>query len=104
MRSVVAAWFGQLLKARTAIEAQRRQQEKSNHLDVSMKYRWMVQQWNKEPRWKTADEIYAAVMKPDESLQEQRAKELAWQVFFIFKILPYEEAKTELNGDIEDEI
>jgi hypothetical protein len=46
MRSVVAAWFGQLLKARTAIEAQRRQQEKSNHLDVSMKYRWMVQQFN----------------------------------------------------------
>lgn len=67
-----------------------------------MWYRWMIKQWNKEPRWKTADEIYAQVMRKDESLAEQRAKELAWQVFFIFKILPYEELKAELNGEINE--
>lgn len=66
-----------------------------------MWYRWMIKKWTEEPRWKTADEIYASVMRPDESLAEQRAKELAWQVFFIFKVMPYEELKMEENGDIE---
>lgn len=64
-------------------------------------YRWMIDEWKKERCWTTADRIYATVMHPDESLEQQRAKELAWQVFFLFKVLPYEEEKMEENGDIE---
>jgi hypothetical protein len=61
----------------------------------------MMDEWKKERRWTTADKIYASVMHKDESLDEQRAKELAWQVFFVFHVLPYEEEKREEHGDIE---
>lgn len=64
-------------------------------------YRWMTDEWKKERRWTTADTIYAAVMHKDESLAEQRAKELAWQVFFVLQVMEYELEKMEENGDIE---
>jgi hypothetical protein len=64
-------------------------------------YRWMMDEWKKERRWTTADKIYAAVMRDDESLEEQRAKELAWQVFFNLHVMKYEEEKRAENGDIQ---
>lgn len=64
-------------------------------------YRWMITEWDLSPRWTTADALYAEVRRLDENLEEQRAKELAWQVFFILKVMPYEEEKRDLNGDIE---
>lgn len=64
-------------------------------------YKSMLDKWNAEPRWKTADAIYAEVMRDEAKLDEQRAKLLAWQVFFVMKVLPYEEKQMEINGDIE---
>lgn len=65
-------------------------------------YRWMKTKWNAERRWSTVDSIYASVRFSDDELQgEQRAKELAWQVFFLLEVMPYELEKQELNGDIE---
>lgn len=63
-------------------------------------YRWMKDEWNKERRWFTAASIYTMVMHSDESLQEQRAKELAWQVFFNIEVMKYELEKRAENGDI----
>jgi hypothetical protein len=68
-------------------------------------YRWMMDQWHRNRRWTTVDNIYAQVAEyhlarklPKESL---RALDLAWQVFFIMHVVAYEEEKKELNGDIE---
>jgi hypothetical protein len=64
-------------------------------------YSRMMKQWRKSPRWTTADEIYTDVMAtPHASVPWQRAKELAWQVFFALHVKPYEIAKMEENGDI----
>lgn len=63
-------------------------------------YSSMVLNWTASPRWTTADTIYAMVMRKDESLEEQRAKELAWQVFFQLYVMPYELKKRKENGDI----
>lgn len=64
-------------------------------------YRWMIDEWKKERRWTTADNIYKTVKRPETVGEEQRAKELAWQVFFVLQVMPYEEEKMEENGDIE---
>lgn len=77
-------------------------------------YRHMMDEWKKERRWATADRIYRQmIIEPrlhDAAITDgfsQRvigdvaAVELAWQVFFLMKVLPYEEEKQELNGDIE---
>lgn len=63
-------------------------------------YRWMVDEWKKDPRWTTADRIYAGVMRHDEVLEQQRAIELAWQVFFQIYVMEYEQRKRKENGDI----
>lgn len=63
-------------------------------------YQEMMAQWNKEPRWTTADEIYAFVQDQHINPAMQRAKELAWQVFFNLVVMPYEVEKREANGDI----
>jgi hypothetical protein len=72
-------------------------------------YRWMMNEWKYERRWTTADRIYQRVRTPEhdrevasvEQFQQQCAKELAWQVFFVLQVMPYEEEKMEENGDIE---
>lgn len=64
-------------------------------------YKKMIDQWNESPRWTTADAIYAWVTdlnQPD--IDWQRAKELAWQVFFVEKVMPYEQKKKKENGDV----
>lgn len=63
-------------------------------------YRVMVDVWKKERRWTTADAIYAEVMEIDRPPEIQRAKELAWQVFFQLHVMPYELEKRAENGDI----
>lgn len=64
-------------------------------------YKLMVEKWNNNPRWTTADEIYAWVQdlnQPDADWQ--RAKELAWQVFFQEYVMAYEQDKKSLNGRV----
>ena len=63
-------------------------------------YKEMVERWKKEPRWATAYSIYLWVREGHNDPAMQRAKELAWQVFFILKVMPYEEEKMDTNGDI----
>lgn len=64
-------------------------------------YKWMVEKWRAEPRWTTADEIYAKVMTLDQPTEQwQRSKELAFMVFFQLHLMPYEQSKRKLNGDI----
>lgn len=63
-------------------------------------YKWMVNEWKKEPRWMTASMIYAHVRTPNEDLREQLSKELAWQVFFMKFVMPYEDQKEKENGTI----
>lgn len=65
-------------------------------------YKQMVSMWKAEPRWTTADTIwknmaeYKTVMPED----HYRAMELAWQVFFIKYVMPYEDKKEAENGTI----
>lgn len=66
-------------------------------------YRWykmFMREWRQSPRWATADRLYSIVRHKDSSLQEQRAKELAWQVFFNLHVMRYERKKQKKNGDI----
>ncbi len=66
-------------------------------------YRWMVELWEADKRWTTADEIYKKIVEwRDISTEEndQRAKELAWQVFFQLHVIPYERMMQQCNGDI----
>ena len=70
-------------------------------------YHGMMKQWNEKPTWTTADEIYKQVKAPEyhgtwlENERNQRAKELAWQVFFQMKVIPYEQQKLTENGDVQ---
>ncbi len=64
-------------------------------------YKRMVERWKEAPRWTTADDIFMDVQshsQPNEA--QQRALELAWQVFFQEYVMEYERAKKKLNGDI----
>lgn len=64
-------------------------------------YQVMMAKWRASPRWTTADEIYSWVMDLNQpNLEWQRAKELAWQVFFNIIVMPYELKKQKENGDI----
>lgn len=76
-------------------------------------YRKMVRKWDASRRWTTAHEIYRDdVILPRlqdsvrdymhcRTIDETAAVELAWQVFFIEKIMPYELEKKALNGDVQ---
>lgn len=64
-------------------------------------YKWMMEMWRANPRWTTADEIYAKVVNLDQpDIHWQRAKELAWQVFFNLHVMDYELKKMKENGGI----
>jgi hypothetical protein len=79
-------------------------------------YRKMVDKWKANPRWTTAHEIYKEVIlsklphliiTDSNELQIQQelldgftAKQLAWQVFFIWHVVPYEKEAEERNGSI----
>ena len=68
-------------------------------------YKRMVDLWRANPRWTTAHEIYKEMKGRMTSLfgltyDEEAAYELAWQVFFIKWVMPYEREKCDENGDI----
>jgi hypothetical protein len=66
-------------------------------------YKPMVDRWKSNPRWSTAHEIYKELhYMPVGRIGEDDwvAKDLAWQVFFIKYVWPYEQKKIEENGDI----
>lgn len=63
-------------------------------------YARMMKQWRNDRRWTTADDIYRWVKILEDRAEDQRAKELAWQVFFVMHVMIYEEEKQEENGDI----
>ena len=67
-------------------------------------YKKMVDRWNDEPCWTTADAIYREhVLRYDEHVgrsSSTAATQLAWQVFFQIYVMPYELKKRDENGDI----
>lgn len=78
-------------------------------------YKKMVEKWKANPRWTTAHKIYADMISSlnyshfplnmDGNLKfalikGEAAVQLAWQVFFIKYVVPYENQKEIENGDI----
>ena len=66
-------------------------------------YKTMVDTWKATPRWTTAHEIYKKFLTDCEEemlFDDYCAYSLAWQVFFIKYVWPYEQKKMEENGDI----
>ena len=67
-------------------------------------YKQLVTTWDRDPRWATVDSLYENIVvnQPLSYMPEyKRAAELAWQVFFIRYVMPYEEKKLLENGDVE---
>lgn len=74
-------------------------------------YKGMVDAWNASPRWTTAHNLFKKLLL-DRALDWQEmepkpthddnfvARELAWQVFFIKYVMPYEDKKEAENGTI----
>ena len=69
-----------------------------------VEYKRMVDRWNDDPRWTTADAIYREqVLRYDEHMGKSSstaATQLAWQVFFQIHVMPYELEKRRENGEI----
>ncbi len=74
-------------------------------------YKVLMARWTKEPRWTTIHNIYKELVMDTvwlfkfNTMKYSRqdaivALHLAWQVFFTLHIMPYEEEKRKLNGDI----
>ena len=65
-------------------------------------YKKMVDRWNDDPCWTTANNIYADLSSPSRKIEYgwDVAGQLAWQVFFQLHVMPYELKKREENGDI----
>ncbi len=72
-------------------------------------YRKMLRAWRASPRWTTAHEIYRDMVLGHKvplatdfhEVEEYTAVNLAWQVFFIKHVWPYEQMKCTLNGEID---
>lgn len=60
-------------------------------------YRRMVRAWRKSPRWTRADAL-AESLFPD---AEKRAEFLAYLVFFLKYVWPYEQMKCNDNGEVD---
>ena len=70
-------------------------------------YKEMVDAFKKEPRWTTIHKIYKGHLydlhlthMANVMCDDCLAARLAWQCFFNFYVLPYEEKQRALNGDI----
>lgn len=59
-------------------------------------YKKMMDMWTASPRWTTVDQILEDFCVDE----EERAFLLAFLVFFSEKVMPYEQEKKSLNGDI----
>ena len=72
-----------------------------------VEFKRIVDEWNKSPKWATVHNIYKGIVEAracwetNKELEIFTARELAWQVFFHLKIMPYELQKQAENGDIE---
>lgn len=69
--------------------------ERGDHTFIH--YRKQLRAWRASTRWTTADEL-AANLFPD---PEKRAEFLAYLVFFIKHVWPYEQMKCTLNGEVD---
>lgn len=64
-------------------------------------YKKMVEAWRADPRWTTAHKIYGDMLNAFLANNDDFvASRLAWQVFFIKYVMPYENQKELENGDI----
>lgn len=64
-------------------------------------YREMVDKWKENPRWTTAHEIYKDLARTTNFIEDDCvARELAWQIFFQWWVVPYEREMEERNGSI----
>ncbi len=67
-------------------------------------YKEMIVKWKESRRWTTAHNIYQSmkhkICTAGYTDDTKRAYELAWQVFFNLKVMPYEAEKLAENGDI----
>lgn len=67
-------------------------------------YNSLVEAWKKEPRWTTAHNLFKKMIFQDlaRPMDEDMitAAQLAWQVFFIKYVMPYEDLKEKENGTI----
>lgn len=64
-------------------------------------YKWMKEMWDASPCWTTAHAIYKEALNSIRDTEDEMlATDLAWQVFFRFHVIPYEEGKRELNGEV----
>ena len=62
-----------------------------------LEYTQLIAAWLKERRWTTAHNEFKRVF---DVTDEQAAKTLAYLVFLIREVMPYEEEKVKENGDI----
>lgn len=60
-------------------------------------YRSMIRMWKATPRWATVDHIATAIW-PEAFA---RARILAFLVFFILHVMPYEIKKRKEHGEVE---
>ena len=84
-------------------------QDHREHIDFNVPgdrcyfyYRDLVSAWKEEPRWTTAHNLYKFVLgqRLKDGPDDRAARELAWQVFFIKFVIPYEDEKEKANGTI----
>lgn len=62
-----------------------------------MEYVRILKEWRESPRWKTVDRLFREVVPGGDVDTAQR---LAFMVFFVKHVMPYEEQKAKENGDI----
>lgn len=71
-----------------------------------MEYCPLAYKWGCSPRWTTADQLFGYVLLQallytvTFRFAKLKALLLAWQVFFIKKVMPYEDIKENENGTI----
>jgi len=71
-----------------------------------MEYWPLVHAWRLSPRWTTADRLFGQVLLKalkyvlTFKFAQLKALLLAWQVFFIKFVMPYEDKKEAENGTI----
>jgi hypothetical protein len=60
-------------------------------------YRELVREWKENPRWTTAHNLYKQTFGKSDA---GAAKDLAWQIFLLWYVVPYEKEKEKENGTI----
>jgi hypothetical protein len=63
-----------------------------------LEYKLMMKAFRDTPKWATVDAILDNIVGVHD--RTQRAKMLAFMVFFCREVMPYEERQAKLNGDV----